>query len=65
MAGNMFGEGTGDILLDDVNCNGDEPSLLNCRHGGWRDHNCRHSEDVSIVCVDSPAITGTTIILES
>ena len=63
VAGNMFGEGTGDILLDDVNCNGDERSLRACRHGGWGDHNCGHHEDVSIICVDSESvytITGTT-----
>ena len=62
MADTLFGEGTGDILLDDVNCNGDEASLLDCPHGGWGDHNCQHSEDVSLVCVDNMhiyTITGT------
>jgi len=62
VAGNLFGEGTSEILLDDVSCNGDETSLLDCEHGGWGDHNCQHSEDVSLVCVDNMhlyTITGT------
>ena len=58
MAGNLFGEGTGDILLDNVNCNGAETSLLHCEHGGMQNHDCGHHEDVSIVCVDNMEITG-------
>ena len=53
-----FGAGTGAILLDNVNCRGNETSLADCEHGGWGQHNCAHTEDVSIMCVDSLDITG-------
>lgn len=46
----VFGEGTGLILLDDVECEGTEASLLECKHGVWGRHDCSHSEDVGIRC---------------
>ncbi|NXO79241.1 DMBT1 protein, partial [Sitta europaea] len=45
-----FGQGSGDIVLDNVGCRGDEASLLRCNHTGWRIHNCAHYEDASVVC---------------
>uniref|UniRef100_A0AAY5F564 Neurotrypsin n=1 Tax=Electrophorus electricus TaxID=8005 RepID=A0AAY5F564_ELEEL len=42
----VFGEGVGLILLDDVQCEGDESSLLECKHSVWGRHDCSHSEDV-------------------
>jgi len=50
--GHYYGRGTGQILLDDLQCNGSETSFLNCAHNGWGLHNCSHDEDVSIVCGD-------------
>lgn len=45
-----FGRGSGPIWLDDVNCNGDEASITQCRHRGFGIHNCGHHEDASVVC---------------
>jgi len=45
-----FGQGNGSILMDNVQCTGSEHYLSSCPHQGWRTHNCRHSEDASVVC---------------
>ncbi|NXL22293.1 DMBT1 protein, partial [Setophaga kirtlandii] len=48
-----FGQGSGDIVLDNVRCSGNEVSLLRCNHTGWRIHNCAHYEDASVVCAET------------
>ena len=45
-----FGEGTGQIWLDDMQCKGEETSISHCAHLGWGVHNCRHYEDAGVVC---------------
>ena len=45
-----FGQGTGGILLDNLECTGSEGSLFQCPHNGIYSHNCRHYEDASVTC---------------
>ena len=47
-----FGQGIGPIVLDDVNCNSRETTLLQCHHPPLFEHNCQHSEDASVRCND-------------
>ena len=45
-----FGQGTGQIWLNDVRCVGNERSISHCSHLGWGAHNCRHDKDAGVVC---------------
>ena len=45
-----FGEGVGDIFLDNVLCDGNELRLLDCASNPLAAHNCLHSEDAGVVC---------------
>ena len=51
MQGSEFGQGIGPILLDDVNCNGEEQKLFDCVHAGIEVGNCDHSQDAGVVCL--------------
>jgi len=48
--GSRYGAGSGQIMLDNVRCNGTETDVANCQHDGWGSHNCRHRQDVSVSC---------------
>ena len=48
--GAFYGEGSGQIWLNGVNCVGTEKTIRNCSHRGWGSHNCSHTEDASTNC---------------
>ncbi|XP_072214312.1 scavenger receptor cysteine-rich domain-containing protein DMBT1-like isoform X2 [Excalfactoria chinensis] len=48
-----FGQGTGQIWLDDVNCVGIEDALHQCRARPWGMNNCNHGEDAGVVCSEN------------
>ncbi|XP_055496661.1 neurotrypsin [Leucoraja erinacea] len=52
-----FGEGSGPILLDDVQCTGNELSIDQCPKSLWGEHNCGHKEDAGVSC--NPLSDGT------
>ena len=65
-----YGQGSGTIWMDDVSCQGDEVSLLQCPHRGMGNENCGHSEDASVECevlrlVNGGALYGRVEIYHS
>ncbi|XP_067284772.1 uncharacterized protein [Pseudorasbora parva] len=56
-----FGQGSGQIWMDDVNCTGTKSSLKNCSTRGWGIHNCGHHKDAGVICNSVTNIISTTV----
>ena len=46
----FYGQGGGQVWLDNLKCDGTERSIRRCSHSGWGVKNCSHSKDAGIQC---------------
>ena len=49
-SGAYYGQGSGIIWLDYVECYSTELTIEDCSHRGWGNNNCSHHEDVGVQC---------------
>ncbi|XP_041066873.1 deleted in malignant brain tumors 1 protein-like [Carcharodon carcharias] len=52
-----FGEGSGTIWLDEMECKFHESTIWQCQTDPWGQHNCYHTEDAGVFCT----VTGGKI----
>ncbi|XP_078416710.1 scavenger receptor cysteine-rich type 1 protein M130-like [Cetorhinus maximus] len=45
-----FGEGSGRIWLDEIECISHESTIWQCRTDPWGQHNCDHRRDAGVLC---------------
>ncbi|XP_053908292.1 scavenger receptor cysteine-rich domain-containing group B protein-like [Cuculus canorus] len=60
-----FGQGSGPIWLDNVQCDGTEAALSECPARPWGINNCEHGEDTSVVCSGTTTDTSPRLRLEN
>lgn len=58
-----FGEGSGEIFMDNVECKGDEWSIIDCPQNPIGRHNCGHHEDAGVICQGKSPKSPNKILL--
>ena len=48
--GATYGQGSGPILLDQVQCFGNESNVFDCPRNDIGMHNCAHDQDAGVTC---------------
>lgn len=45
------GQGTGRILMENVECLGNETDIATCEFNGWGQTNCSNGDEASVQCI--------------
>ena len=45
-----FGQGKGNVLMDDLICTGNEVDIFLCKHNALGINDCGHDEDAGVYC---------------
>ncbi|XP_041070322.1 deleted in malignant brain tumors 1 protein-like isoform X4 [Carcharodon carcharias] len=53
-----FGEGSGRIWLDEIECISHESTIWQCQTDPWGQHNCNHREDAGVSCSERKITKG-------
>ena len=53
------GQRTSQTWLNEVNCEGNEKSISECKHPGWGAHGCRYYFEAGVVCRPSSKAMNT------
>ena len=56
--GAYFGQGTGTVLLNGLECTGTETNIGFCNKNPLRDNKCSHSTDAGLMCLRKYYILG-------
>lgn len=61
--GAFYGQGSGAILLSNLQCTGSELKLLDCARDAYSVKSCQHYEDAGVKCQGSLALTNFNYLL--
>lgn len=39
------------MMMDNVQCKGDEEDILDCHNNGWGTHDCANHEKAAVTCI--------------
>ncbi|XP_052763290.1 deleted in malignant brain tumors 1 protein-like [Mya arenaria] len=60
LSGAYYGEGQGNIFIDELRCQGTEQDILECKSNEWLSPtNCQHNEDAAVECLTEVRLQGS------